>query len=478
MKLQHLLIISSFAFLSAFSCKKDKTDDPQPQDSTEVNDSLTIFFMNDMHGEIKNFAKAKYIIDKEREKSKVLVVCAGDIFSGNPVVDQYDPKGLPMVDMLNEIGVDVAVLGNHEFDYGIETLKDRMAQAQFSWICANMDVQQSVLPQTEPYAIKTLEDLKIAVLGVVETNGKPGDTIPLTHPWRVTDLKFTPFENELPKYETLKEDEGADLYMLLTHLGSSVDTKIANEHKEFDLIVGGHSHEKIDKKIGGTPVVQAGANFSLLGKLNLVIMDGEILSSSTTFIELDKEDNIDQELQNKIDDFMAGVNLDSVVGYSQNNMPKSAMGCFYTDALMTYLGTDMALQNTGGVRSVFDAGDITTGEVFDMDPFGNKCVTFKMSVKELENFFVQSNQGFYVSGLTFGTDNTGFALIDMNGQPMPETDSIKIGVNDYIPAVFDNFFPYERANLQELTTAEAIVNYLETTEAPIDYNGCNNYQSY
>ena len=101
-----------------------------------------------------------------------------------------------------------------------------------------------------------------------------------------------------------------------------------------------------------------------------------------------------------------------------------------------------------------------------------------MSVKELENFFVQSNQGFYVSGLTFGTDNTGFALIDMNGQPMPETDSIKIGVNDYIPAVFDNFFPYERANLQELTTAEAIVNYLETTEAPIDYNGCNNYQSY
>ncbi|UII27139.1 bifunctional metallophosphatase/5'-nucleotidase [Fulvivirga maritima] len=482
MRLPLLIITTFLGGLASFSCSDDDTS-TIPVDSTAQNpdasvDSLTIFFMNDMHGQIGNFAKAKHIIDQERESKDVLVLCAGDIFSGNPVVDLYDPKGEPMVELMNEIGVDVAVLGNHEFDYGIEVLKDRMEQAQFSWICANMNTEGSILPQTDPYTIKDINDLKIAVLGVVETNGKEGDTIPLTHPWKVVDVKFSPFDTELPKYSSLEADNDADLSILLTHLGSSVDNLIAETNGDFDIIVGGHSHEVIDREIDDIPVVQAGANFQLLGRMDVTISEGSIESSEVRFINLDEYQQYDEALQSKIDDYMAEVNLNEVVGYSENNMSSSGMGCFYTDALMNYLQTDLALQNTGGVRASFDAGDITMGEVFNMDPFSNQCVIFRMAVSELERFFTHAGEGFYVSGVEFGTDQTGFALYDTNGQVLPETDSLTVGINDYIPAVHDSYFPYNRADIKEFTTAEAIINYLENSADPLDYSGCNNYQRY
>ena len=77
-----LLVLISFS-----ACKKDPIT---PADQVQ---ELTVFFVNDMHGQIDNFSKVKYIIDEERQNTDVLVVCTGDIFSGNPIVDIYDPQG-------------------------------------------------------------------------------------------------------------------------------------------------------------------------------------------------------------------------------------------------------------------------------------------------------------------------------------------------------------------------------------------------
>jgi 5'-nucleotidase/UDP-sugar diphosphatase len=82
------------------------------------NFDLTIFFLNDYHGQIDNFSKVKHIIDLERENTNVIVAGGGDIFSGNPVVDYYPEKGYPMIDMMNRVGFDVAVVGNHEYVMG------------------------------------------------------------------------------------------------------------------------------------------------------------------------------------------------------------------------------------------------------------------------------------------------------------------------------------------------------------------------
>ena len=157
-------------------CAKDN----QLQNTPTKN--LTIFFVNDVHGQIENFSKVKHIIDAERAITNVIVASSGDLFSGNPTVDNYTEKGYPIIDIMNQIGFDIAVLGNHEFDYGIEILADRMEQSQFPWVCANVDVNNSTLPQPPAVSTITIDDLKVTFLGLVETGGSNNKIIPSSHP--------------------------------------------------------------------------------------------------------------------------------------------------------------------------------------------------------------------------------------------------------------------------------------------------------
>ena len=115
--------------------------------------NLTIFFVNDQHGQLNNFSKIKYIVDLEKLKTNVITVCSGDMFSGNPVVDNHPQKGSPMIDVMNRVGFDISVIGNHEFDYGESILTDRINQANFDWVCANVDMGNSSIP--EPFEYKT-----------------------------------------------------------------------------------------------------------------------------------------------------------------------------------------------------------------------------------------------------------------------------------------------------------------------------------
>ena len=89
-------------------CNNDKEQAINPVDNEVQN--LTIFFINDQHGQLNNFAKIKHIVDQERAETNVLLVCAGDIFSGNPIVDQYNKKGYPMIDIMNKTGFDISVM--------------------------------------------------------------------------------------------------------------------------------------------------------------------------------------------------------------------------------------------------------------------------------------------------------------------------------------------------------------------------------
>ena len=100
---------------SYVSCSKDNGKNKDKSDET-ITKNLTIFFVNDQHGQLDNFSKIKYIIDKEKQETNVIVACSGDMFSGNPVVDNYPEKGYPMIDVMNKVGFDITVFGNHEFD--------------------------------------------------------------------------------------------------------------------------------------------------------------------------------------------------------------------------------------------------------------------------------------------------------------------------------------------------------------------------
>ncbi|MBN1251150.1 MAG: hypothetical protein JXR51_07785 [Bacteroidales bacterium] len=104
--MKHIYIIL-VAILSFTACsKKDSVnntvDDEIIIDDDTITKNLTIFFINDQHAQIDNFAKVKYIVDEERKSTNVIVACSGDMFSGNPIVDYYPEKGYPMIDLMNK----------------------------------------------------------------------------------------------------------------------------------------------------------------------------------------------------------------------------------------------------------------------------------------------------------------------------------------------------------------------------------------
>lgn len=323
---------------------------------------LTIFFVNDQHGQIENFSKIKHIVDQEEQKTNVIVACSGDMFSGNPVVDNYPEKGYPMIDLMNKVGFDITVIGNHEFDYGEQELKERIEQSEFEWICANVDMSGSVIPQPLEYVTLSIDSLDVTFLGLVETGGKPGEVIPSTHPGKIENITFQKAETIANNYQDLKASEGSDLLIALTHLGhigyNGVlgDFQLAQQFPYFDLIIGGHTNQKLDTLVNGIPVFMANYYLNYLGKIELEVKNKQVESIDFELIDLNSYSEFDSEIKVLIDNYYAEMDLvlDETIGYSHIYHERYKVGCFYTDALSGRLSVDASFQNTGGIRNTLD----------------------------------------------------------------------------------------------------------------------------
>lgn len=466
-----------FVFLVfLFSCNEDNS----------VNDSsknLTIFFVNDVHSKIDNFSKAKYIIDAEREITNVIVASSGDLFSGNPVVDNYEEKGYPIIDIMNDIGFDISVVGNHEFDYGVDVLKDRMEQANFPWVCANVDVGKSGLPDLPAYHTISIGDLKITFLGLIETGGSNNKIIPATHPNKIKELTFERAQNVVKDYMQLKSEEDADLLIALSHLGVSSynenigDFDLARQNYFFDLIISGHNHIVMDTTISKTPIFQAGGDLDYLGKIQLSIKNKTITSVDFDLIDLNTFSDNDKPLQAKIETYNNWPELKEVIGYSHQYHSRSQVGCFYTDAMRLQMNVDVAFQNTGGVRSTLQPGDIIKRKIYEISPFNNGTIIFEMTVAEIKQFLIGSESGFYYSGIIIRKTGDKIIINDIHNREIPDDYLLSVGINDYIPAVHPMYFP-DNGILQSLTAAETLIAYLENINNEVDYQYCNRYFRY
>lgn len=474
MKVTVRILLIFFIFLIA--CSKD-------QPGQIVSKKLTIFFFNDAHAQLDNFAKIKSIVDNEREKINVLVVSAGDNFSGNPVVDNNPEKGMPIIEMMNKIGLDVSAVGNHEFDYGPEVLADRMEQADFEWICANVDMGNSVIPEPRQYYTLEIDGLKITFLSLLETNGKKDATMPSTHPWKVENISFTRPEKDAGRFESLKSVEKSDLLIALTHLGFGGsesylgDVELANHFPYFDLIIGGHSHSIVDTVINSIPIFQADSYLNYLGKLELSVQNKSIVSYDYQLINLNTYPNSDAKLLAEIEEYNDNPYLNENIGFSGGYHNTGEVGCFYTQALRVQMNVDVAFQNTGGIRTGLDAGNISRRKIFEIDPFNNGTVIFEMTVTDIMNFLRLSGSGFYYSGVQIYRSGTDIVMNSPDGQPLDDETRLRVGINDYIPAVYESLFP-AFGDRQPLTSAETIIAYLEEVDNQVNFLGCNSYFRY
>jgi len=431
---------------------------------------VIILHLNDMHAKIDGFAKLKYLADSLRHSHPyVFIVAAGDNFTGNPYVDMVADKGYPMIDLMNQAGFSLSCFGNHEFDLGQVFLQKRIEQARFPFICANMNTGSSGLKQPRVYDILKAGNLQIPVLGLLEING---NGIPDTHPTKVKGISFTDPLKTAGEYIELKKKYGS--LIALSHLGVETDEKLAGEYPQFDVIIGGHSHTILKKPLteNGVMIVQTGSYQRFIGKLTLIFNGNSISEKSDTLIaveSLKSSNRAIEMLENKYEnnpefEKIAGIAVSPVNG-------KQDLGAFFTDAMAYAAGTDLAFQNTGGIRiQSLPKGEIKVKDIYRLDPFGNQVVIYKLSVKEIGSLILNSYKkereiDLIPSGMSYTISkgvNGKTAEIDMfdrPGKPLDPERTYTVALNSYVAAAY-TFEHRDQGTMMEITTEDCLIRFL------------------
>ena len=226
---------------------------------------LTLLHTNDFHNHL-SARQAEFLKQAKRERENVLLLDAGDaVAAGNVGVR---PGGEPILTLMSETGYDAMTLGNREFHVADALLRLKIGKAAFPILCANIrwrDDQGETLPVV-PSLVKTLPNgLRVGVFGL---------TVPMVTP-RMTARLVSAFVFDDPVLEARRQIEAlrpqVDALVALTHIGLREDERLAAACPELDVIVGGHSHNKLGepKVVGGVPIVQAGWFGHFLGETEL-----------------------------------------------------------------------------------------------------------------------------------------------------------------------------------------------------------------
>lgn len=470
------------------------TETPTAEEDTIAEDfTLRILHTNDIHASIDDFANISYFLNEQRsEVDHSLYLDAGDIFSGNPVVDLN--YGVPMIELLNEMNLDLMTIGNHEFDYGQEELQKRRNESEFKWLSANTEVVDPSIPiqPVDPYEIFEFGDVTVGVLGITQNP-------PASNPSGLVGLEFNPYVETALEYSYLRDQ--VDIFIALTHIGYPDDVRLAEEVDFFDVIIGAHSHTTLDELdiVNGTPIAQTGSNGRNVGVIDISLVDGFVaVNGYLQSVEELADDDINSTVQAMIDGYNAESEelLSQVLGHTNTGLDRDdrwqkdvALGNMITDALRNFANTDIAITNNGGIRASIEPGDITAGDIFTVDPFGNGVSIIKMTGHDIKDIIAYSFHrsldsygpqiDLQTSGMTYivYTDENGhFADADLfvNGEAMDLDATYTIATNSFIVDGGDGY-DFSKATIIQAdagVVTNALIQFIENKAAAgesVDY---------
>jgi 5'-nucleotidase len=404
---------------------------------------LAVLHTNDLHGQVLE-RKAVWIDREEppeigglprvaaeiaRQKRElesqgagVLVLDAGDWFQGTP--EGQLGRGAEFVRALAEVGYDVLVVGNHDFDHGVGHLRGLLAPGALPAVLANVferapglgddaDARpgdpgaKRALPAVPPWRIFERAGLRIAVVGLLTPT-----TPVISHP-ETRELDFRPPAQTLAL--ALEELDGeVDLVIPLTHCGLEEDRALALAFPALPLVVGGHSHTylKEGERVGGTLIVQAGSKASALGRAELWIdpRTRSVVESRARLIDLTTDASgeargraLEAACAHMVEASAAA--MTEVVGELSadarrgSGLTSGSAGNWMCDVMRAAGAADVALHNRGGIRRDILKGPVTRRDLFEIMPFENTLVVLELSGAELADVIEKSIEGSGRSGL-------------------------------------------------------------------------------
>lgn len=442
--------------------------------------TLTILHTNDVHGRIFSYdhrelgenaggyaRRATLIEQIKAENPHTLVLDAGDLFSGTPVSSVYKGQADMIAAML--VGYDAITIGNHEFDYGQDVLKDYIDYLPIPILGANV-VYEDGTPFAPSHVVFEVNGARVLVVGLVTTS-----TPVTTHPKNVVGLKF------LDPVETtrriMEEQAGEfDVFVVLSHLGADADVRLAERVPGIDAIIGGHSHTLIDEPlfVGDTIVAQVGDWGRYLGRVDLEIVDNEVVGATSSLIPVtgDIEPNpvVEAILQELYGERIAE-EMARVVGYSPVELVRPSrgsgdtnLGNFVTDALLWDTGADIAIYNNGGIRTSLPAGDITLGDLYAIEPFGNMTMTVELTKEQMEALFdhMAALGGEQIAGGSYVVVDGKAQDIRVGGKPLEDRTYV-VATNEFVAAGGDGYWMMAEGTNQQIydVVRDTFVRFLE-----------------
>ncbi len=461
----------------------------QPKTTLEQKE-LVILSINDMHAKIENMPRLAFVVDSLRNLyPELVVVSAGDNRTGNPYNDKFPTQpNFPMVNIMNEIGFDVSALGNHEFDGNIDGIRYFVNTTTFPVICANAYFTGYPDLQLPDYTTITRKingnDIKIIMVGMIETGN---DGKPSSHEKNMKNVDFKPADNVIGSYLHLKDS--CDVFVLLSHCGLTDELKFAEKYPEFDLIIGGHSHDLYTKQFdNGVLYTQSKSYVTYATVTKIKFKKDKIISKEAQPIDLRKVIKSNPTIQKEVDGYYANPDFHTVLGFAKTQFDGwDALGAFMADASRYITKADIGMQNPGGVRlDSLHAGNLDKADIFALDPFDNELVIAKMTGRQIEDYLnvasTADNDCVHVSGISYTIDyihsddgQSGFMNAKVyleNGEPIDPEGVYTVAINSYMAKwAKDRCISIETT---EFTANDGEILYLKDYKT-VDYKGISRY---
>ncbi|MCP8966971.1 bifunctional metallophosphatase/5'-nucleotidase [Ectobacillus ponti] len=476
--------------------------------------------INDFHGQLDTVTKingreaggadylAAYLREHEKQNRNTLLVHAGDAVGGSPPVSAL-LQDEPTINILNTLGFDVGTLGNHEFDEGVSELKrliyggyhpatGNFKGADFPYVAANVVDKKTGKLLLPAFTIKMVQGVPIGFIGVVTTETK---SIVLAS--AIENVKFTDEVAAINKYSAMLKRMGVKSIVVLAHNpGETKDgtttgdiVRLAQQtDPEVDVIFGAHNHKLISDTINNKLVVQAYSYGAAFADVDLRIdrKTRDIIQKKAEVIPTYRDAiQPDPEIKAMVDGYKERVKplVERVVGESataltrtQSNAGESSLGNLIADAQRAATGTQIAFMNPGGIRLDLDAGPITWGELYGIQPFNNQLMKFTLTGKDIIGVLNQQwadptkVRMLQISGLKYTWDNSkpyGQKIVSAtlaDGTPITETGVYTVGANAFIATGGDGFTIFK--NGQGMTAGpidlDALVEYVQKANGPIN----------
>jgi 2',3'-cyclic-nucleotide 2'-phosphodiesterase (5'-nucleotidase family) len=446
-----------------------------------------------------------------------LLIDGGDEFQGTPTSNLV--YGRSVGTLFRALGVSAAALGNHEFDWGVDTLRARLRELPYAVLGANVRAADgNRLPWLRADTLIVRDGLRIGVVGVADP-GTPRTTKALN----VRGLTFGPMVPAIDERARALRARGAQVVIVTAHVGAFCDADgelapgeggparatppasgpdaataagttcrgaaigLASQLTErVDAIVSGHTHSRVAAVVNGIPVVQGRSSGRALGVIDLPLGGGAPMVEVREVVA-DSAGAPPAEIAAIVRRAVAEVEVRTsrTIAEIAEAMPREsdeqyALGNLVADAQRWAARTDVAIMNNGGIRAGLAAGTATFGTLFEIQPFANTL--YRVTVRgadlraHLARLVARDRPRWHVSGLTvtFDPARTGDArLVGVtmaDGSPLADERLYSVALNDFLVTGGDGLQLAERAasvaptNLVDL---DILVGYLRQLPRPV-----------